>query len=531
MRRILLFISLLSLFVLLFSCRKGMEKPSWDTQDLAPLVKTSLNINNLLPDSILQANPDSSMKIVYQNDIFHFSMDTLFKIPDTSLIQAYTIPIAVTLQPGQTVVSNNLSETTYSLQGAQLRTIVIKSGFINYNVKSFIHEVTNFVYGLPCATLNGVPFTVNISVPAAVGNTPGIYNQTYNLSGYVLDLTGINKNKINTIYTSLTALVSPLGHAVLVNPTDSLVIKNTFQKFIPYYAKGYFGQSTFKVGPSETEFSMFKSIVDGTIQLEDVNFNLSIENPIGLDAQIFINNLNSINSHKGTNIGLANSIIGSPININRAAESGGNVFSTYKNFPLNTSNSNIKQMLENLPDKFGYSMQMITNPLGNVSGSNDFIYSDKLLKVKMDMEIPLSLVANNLTLVDTLPLNIGGNNGSGNINSGKITLIADNGFPFNAALQIYLLNNNNIAFDSLFIGANTIGAAPINSNLRAIDKKTTTIVIPLSEAKMNLLYNTKKTIFKIKFNTSAQPQYIKIYSNYSIDFTLIGDINYKIQLK
>jgi uncharacterized protein YueI len=93
------------------------------------------------------------------------------------------------------------------------------------------------------------------------------------------------------------------------------------------------------------------------------------------------------------------------------------------------------------------------------------------------------------------------------------------------------LNNNNIAFDSLFIGANTIGAAPINSNLRAIDKKTTTIVIPLSEAKMNLLYNTKKTIFKIKFNTSAQPQYIKIYSNYSIDFTLIGDINYKIQLK
>ena len=485
-----------------------MEKPSWDTEDLLPLINASLSINNLLPDSVLQANPDSSMKIVYQNDIFHFSMDTLFKIPDTSLIKAYTVPVPVTVQPGQPVVNNNLSETTYNLHQAQLRTIIIKSGFVNYNIRSSIHEVTNFVYGLPCATLNGVPFTINISVPAAVGNTPGVYNQTYDLSGYIIDLTGINKNKINTIYTSLTALVSPSGHAVLVNPTDSLVINNTFQKFIPYYAKGYFGEDTLKIGPSETDFSMFKRIVDGTIQLEDVNFNLSIENPIGLDAQVFINNLNSINTRKGTNISLVNSVIGSPININRASESGGNVFPTYANFPLNTGNSNIKPMIENLPDKFGYSMQMITNPLGNISGSNDFIYSDKLLKVIMNMEIPLSFVANNLTLVDTLALNIASNSGVQNIKSGTITLIADNGFPFNATLQIYLLNAHNVAIDSLFSNVNTIDAAPINSSLRATGKKTTKIIIPLSESKMNLLYNTKKAISKIKFNHNRHRQFV-----------------------
>lgn len=508
-----------------------MEKPSWDTQDLAPLISASLDINNLLPDSILQANPDSSLKIVYQNNIFHFSMDTLFKIPDTSLFNSYTIPSAVTVQPGNPVISNNLSETTYSMQGAQLRTVVIKSGFINYSIKSYIHEVTNFVYGLPCATLNGVPFTVNIIVPAAVGNTPGIYNQTYDLSGYVLNLTGINKNKINTLYTSLTALVSPQGQAVLINPTDSLIIKNTFQNFVPYYAKGYFGQNTFNIGPSESSFSMFERIVDGSIQLEDVNFNLSIENPIGMDAQVFINNLNSINTNKGTNIGLVNSVVGSPININRAAETVGAVLPTYANFPLNTSNSNIKPMLENLPNKFGYSIQMVTNPLGNISGSNDFIYSDKLLKVLMNMEIPLSMVATNLTLVDTLALNIAGTNGAQNINSGTITLIANNGFPFASELQIYLLNENNISIDSLFINSNVIDAAPINSSFRATNKKTTTLIIPLSEGKMNLLYNTKRVLFKIKFNTSAQPQYMKIYSDYGIDIKLIGDINYTIQLK
>lgn len=507
-----------------------MEKPFWDTQILAPLITASLDINNILPDSILQTNADSSMKIVFQNDIYQLAMDTLFKIPDTTLKQIYTIPFPVTFNPGQVVVNNSLSETTYNLQGVQLRATTVKSGFVHYQIKSLIKEVTDFVYSIPCAKLNGVPFTINVSVPAAVGNIPGIYDQTYDLSGYVFDLTGIYHNKVNTLYTSSTSMVSPTGQPVLVNNTDSLIINNSFFNIIPSYAKGYFGQKTFDVGPSETKFSLFNRIVGGTLQLEDVNFNLKIENPIGLDAQIYFNNLSSVNSHTGNVINLNNSIIGAATNINRASESGGNVFQTVANFPLTTSNSNIKQMIENLPDKFGYSMQIIANPLGNISGSNDFIYSDKLMKASMDIEVPLSLVATNLTLVDTLALNIS-NNGVQKVNDGTITLSADNGFPFNAAMQIYYLNDANVAVDSIFASTNVIDEAPINSDLRVISKKLTQIVIPMSAKKMDLLYNTKKLMLKIKFNTSSQPDYIKIYSDYTIDVKLIGDFNYTIQLK
>ena len=216
---------------------------------------------------------------------------------------------------------------------------------------------------------------------------------------------------------------------------------------------------------------------------------------------------------------------------NRAAESGGIIYPTYANFPLNTTNSNIKPMIENLPNKFGYSMQIITNPLGNVSGSNDFIYSDRLLKATLKMEIPLSLVANNLTLADTLDLNISQNDGTQNIHEGTITLFANNGFPFDAKLQLYLLNESNVVTDSIFGYANTIVEAPINSSLRVIGKKLTKITLPVSESKMNLLYDTKKVVMKIRFNTSAQPQYIKIYSEYSIEVKLVGDFNYTIKLQ
>lgn len=518
--------------IVFFSCRKEIGKPFWDTEVLTPLIEASLDINNILPDSLLVANPDSSLKIVYQNDIYKISMDTLFQIPDTTLHKTYNIPIPITLSPGQNIPFSSSSETTYQLPGVQLRTAIIKSGYVSFSVKNKIREVTVFAYTIPYATLGGVPFSINISVPPRIGNTPGVYSQTFDLSGYTFDLTGVNHNKINTIYTLLTASISSLApDTVLVNPSDSLLVDNVFYDINPYYAKGYFGQNTFNIGPSKSDFSLFNRIVAGSINLENINFNFKIENPIGLDARVYMNNLSSINTRTGNTINLTNSIIGSPININRASESGGNVYPTYADFPLTVSNSNIKAMIENLPDQFGYTMLLNTNPLGNISGSNDFIYSDKLLKARMDMEIPLSLVATNLTLADTLALNISNNNGVQNIHSGTITLFANNGFPFNAALQLYLLNDNNVVTDSLVGYTNTIDEASVNSSYRVISKKLTKIVIPVSEDKMNLLYNTKKVMLKIKFNTINQPQYIKIFSDYTIDVRLVGDFNYTIQLR
>jgi hypothetical protein len=515
-----------------YACRKEMEKASWDTDLLAPIVNASMSINNILPDSILQSNADSSMKIVYEGDIYKISMDTLFNIQDTTLVNSYNLPVPYSAAPGTNFITNNTSETTYNLGGPQLRTVIIKRGFVRFKVNSLVEGKTTFVYKIPCATLGGNQFMVNVTVPAAVGSTPGIFDRVYDLSGYTISLTGIANNKVNTIYTSLSAGISSSEpNSVMIQPSDVLSIENTFYDMFPHYAKGYFGTNTFNVGPDQTDFEMFNRIVDGTIQLEDVDFKLNLENPIGLDARVFINNLTSINSRTGNSISLANSIIGSPINVNRAAESGTTVYPTYQSFPLTTSNSNIKPMIENLPDKFGYSLQLTTNPMGNVSGSNDFIYSDQLLKAKMNMEIPLSLIATNLTLVDTLDLNIQTTEESQNIKSGTITLFAHNGFPFDASVQLYMLDNNLNITDSLYTYANTIDQAVINSSLRVTSKKATKLVSTISESKMQLLYSTKKVKLKVKFNTASQSQYVKIYSDYGIDIQLIGNINYTIQLK
>ncbi len=519
---------------LFFSCRKENERPSWDTQLLAPLVNASLNINNLLSGSFLHANADSSLKIVYQNDIYGLSMDTLFKIKDTSIITNYPL-VSTSLNQGQAIITNTPTTTTYSLPGVQLRKIIVKEGKVKYKITSDVHHLTDFDYSIPSATLNNVPFTIHVTVPAAVGTTPGIYSATFDLAGYTIDLTGPSHNVVNTISTLVSISITNSGGGVQLNNGENVSIDNTFSGLFPAYALGYFGQNTINIGPAVTDFTLFKRITAGSLGLESVNFNFNIENPIGLDARMYVSNLSSINTRTLSSVYLhANSLINVPININRASESDetgiGTDYPTYANFELNVKNSNIKQLIENLPDKLGYSLQIITNPLGNVSGSNDFIYSDKLLKATLNMEIPLSLVATNLTLVDTLSLNISNGSGVQNVHSGTLTLFADNGFPFDAAIQIYLLNNENMVADSIFGNINTIDEAPINANLRATGKKLTKLVIPMSESKMSLLYATKRIVLKVKFNTSAQPAYIRIYSNYSLDVKVAADFNYTVHL-
>jgi hypothetical protein len=524
------YLSLLFTCIVFFSCRKEIRNTSWDTEVLAPLIKTSLTINNLLPDSLLKTQPDSSLKIVYNSELYKLKMDELFTIPDTTIKDFFVLPIDLTFSPNQIVVNNDLSETTYDFgTGVQLKSVLIKSGSVKYTVKSHIHEVTDFIYSIPSAKLNGNPFTINVSVPAAVGNTPGVYSEVFDLSGYQLNLTGINSNKINTITTSLTAKVSPLGNPVLVTTTDSLIVENTFANLIPSNAKGYFGQNTFSIGPDEIDTKIFDRIIGGSIQLENVDFNLQIENPIGLDARLYINNLSSINTKNGNIVNLVTPIINSPVNINRASESNGTVYPSYKLIHL--PSDDIKPLIENIPDKFGYTIQLVTNPLGNISGSHDFIYSDKLFKATMNVEVPLSLVANDLTLVDTLNLTVSENSELNNVYDGVLTLFANNGFPFNASLQLYLLDGNNMPVDSILGNTNTIAEAPVNSSLKVTEKRTTKISIPVNADKMNLIRDTKKVLVKVKFNTSAQPNYIKIYSDYTFDVKLVGDFNYTIQVQ
>lgn len=520
-RILLLFLFFLTI---ISSCKKSL-KPSWDLNLETPLVYTTLGLNNIIPDSLLFINPDNSLSIVYESSLYDFQVDSLVKIPDT-ITSNYFPPIpGIVIQPGQTIF--NISEpSSLSFSDAEMSRIDIRRGSVILDIRHTISESVIITYKIPSAKKNGVQFQMTQILPPANGNQSHI-EKVFDLSGYSIDLKGLNGTDVNTIITATSAVLSPSANPYTITASDFFRIDARLSDISIDYAKGYFGTQQFNFGPDTSTFNVFRKIISGSINLEDVDFSLYLENGLGIDAQVVFKKLASLNTKTNHIVNLQSSLIGQPINISRAMEtyipSQPVVPSTYN---FNLDNSNIKALIENLPDKILFALDVAANPLGNVSSGNDFIYYGNYLKALFRFEMPLSLIANDLTIGDTVNISISKIENNP-VKSGTISIIADNGFPFSADLQVYMLDGNGNITDSL-LQNRIITAAPVDAGNIVIHKQRSVLSVFVDESKINRLFDTKRLYIKARFNTDHS-QYTKIYDSYKLDLKLTAKFNYLMQ--
>jgi len=227
----------------------------------------------------------------------------------------------------------------------------------------------------------------------------------------------------------------------------------------------------------------------------------------------------------------APSLVGTNINIDRATETGNSsdpVNETFKTITIDKTNSNLLDFIENLPDRLSYSLHLVTNPLGDVSFGNDFVYADYLVNNTLRFEMPLSFSASVLTFADTVDFVSNAEETFGNFRSGTLTLIADNGFPFEATMTLLLLDENMNVTASL-TGNSIIAAASIGGDGRVNHRSKSYVDIPVSEAQMEYLKKTKKLIVRAAFTTTHYPVLLSIYEDYNIHFKLVADVTYMIR--
>jgi hypothetical protein len=116
----------------------------------------------------------------------------------------------------------------------------------------------------------------------------------------------------------------------------------------------------------------------------------------------------------------------------------------------------------------------------------------------------------------------------GNFRSGTLTLIADNGFPFEATMTLLLLDENMNVTASL-TGNSIIAAASVGGDGRVNHRSKSYVDIPVSEAQMEYLKMTKKLIVRAAFTTTHYPVLLSIYEDYNIHFKLVADVTYMIR--
>jgi hypothetical protein len=108
----------------------------------------------------------------------------------------------------------------------------------------------------------------------------------------------------------------------------------------------------------------------------------------------------------GSTVALNAPIIGQDLYLAPATGSWNSLNPSTQQVQVNSGNSNIEQVMENLGSKFqaGYAIEI--NPNGNLNAGWDEIYSTSRIKVVLHAQMPLQLQADQLTLADTFQVSL-----------------------------------------------------------------------------------------------------------------------------
>jgi len=257
---------------------------------------------------------------------------------------------------------------------------------------------------------------------------------------------------------------------------------------------------------------------------------LVIANSVGVDGELTIREVTAYNSRNNSSVSLTGSVINKPINV--PGPKLPNVGQTISSgVELNSQNSNIKDLLNLLPDSLYFDLQVLANHKANKNQHDNFATGDSKISAIMDLEIPLHGMADNLTLETESGLDIAGAGLNEDVKDGSLNLIVENFFPFESAIQVYFYDNDKVIMDSLFHSGdqNVISAGLPGPDGIVVTPAKATLGSFFDENRLDQL-KMKSTSAKVKFRLSTKPagQNIKLYSNYRIDFRLVGDFKYHV---
>ncbi len=515
------YISLLFIFVLLLtSCNKDPH-PRWDVQILAPIVHTRLTMEDLLGDTLISSGQDDIVHIFYEKEIFKIGIDSVIDQPDTINNDLFQFPFSGILPPSTQLV-NSQEIKKFDFAGIDVRYIIIESGKLRLEVINTVDENIQFAYSIPAVTFNNAGFNLSEKIPAnTLSGSP--YTKNYDISGYYIDMRGPGGTSSNKLLTNMQMQIDPAGDSVYISNNDSLRILVYFTDLKIFHLRGFFGTDMYESELEYIDLDIFNNMAAGNFDLSEAQVRMILENKLGLDFQFRLQDLGVLNTHDNLQITSDAEAVGSVFNIERASElqqPGQLIQAT--SLIIDLENSNVTDLFEIRPDKMYYDIELKSNPLGNSSMGNDFAYSNHNLTANIEIDIPLNISATNLQLSDTSEFIFNIDKNYSYIEKGNFNFIAENNFPFDADIQIYVLKNGQI-LDSLFTENETVSAAQTDATNNVIAPVTTSLQAVLDK---NRLYNMDQAddmIIQARLNTVGSGNNITFYNHYYMDIQISGD--------
>jgi len=521
--RFLLFISALAFF----SCRKP-SNANWDVDLVLPVVTADLNIQNFSGDSLFQTGTGGLLHLKIKREVASLLLDSLFSIPDTAISSSFTnsfVPVGRNPGEGLPIAPKDLEFKPG--HGILLKRAVIRSGSILVKFSNKLPQPIDLVYLLPTVKKDGQVFTIKETVPTGTNSLV----KTYDIAGYDMGLRGISGTNYNTLAQNFTVNISTTASGSVLVPTGEVAsLEVNFNGAKPEFVEGYFGQDTITIDPDTTDISIINNLKASNFMLSEATMDFSIVNELGTEFSGSLANISAINTQSHKTVVLTNNGLSS-INLNRATRNGSVVTPTTKNLLFNNTNSNITSFISNLPDKISYQGQVVMNPLGNISGSNDFAFANTGIRILADIDIPLRFTADYLELTTVDDVKFESSDQLDHVNSGRFVIQATNGFPFTAKVQAYMYNDKKQLIDSIFVGgANYLIGGDVNAQNEVTTPRYSKIYIPVTKLKIDNLTKCKTIEIVSRLIMPPNPPEIKLLENYKLDIKVTAELSYNIGL-
>lgn len=434
---------------------------------------------------------------------------------------------AVAAFPTQDVIDQD-EGLTLDMNGAEIKYFKVRSGRLRIKVVSTIQEDMSMVLSLPGTTKDGKAFYQELSLPGPAGVGVATTEQIYDMTGYTLDFRGKNPDvtdTVNTFHQILRVTLDSSGRKLAVGLSDSIRLEYRLEGMKPEYAIGYLGNTLSRTGLDTTNFDLFKGL-DGDLTFKDVKLDFIFRNSIGAEGRLKLHHLKGQNIFNGRSQILDADplkdyvLVGKP-EFKRDAY-------TETSFSLGTSNSNIKEFLEVLPQKLEYDLETEVSPGGNVNNYQDFVFDNSRMDVIMRLDVPISFAFGGLTLRDTQAVNFAELGDMTRVKSATLFLDMTNYFPldFDLDFQLFDKNFNSLGYFDISPDGG-VARGNYDANGFVVKPSETPLRIKLPREKVGALVKTQYIGIVMKVKGTGQMQ--KIYGNSKLDMRAKVQFEYEMR--
>lgn len=505
---------LLTLCLLLFFSRCNREKTTWNPEFATPIAYGQLSVFDVEENDYLLLDEDL-IKVHYYDTLAPLDLTELIDLGDTTLEASYSLGFSfgpIPIENGNDIFS--LSEDfTFNLDDAELRNGKIKSGTLRVIFESNVDGYLDLAYSLPSIVLNGEPLSIASQTTPALDEDPYTEELLVDVSGYSLDFTGLSGNDRNTLFGELSVATSTAPtYIAQIFGDDEIRVKLELLEIEVEELRGYFGQWNREVDELITLDSVFYE--GGNVTLSEIDVNLEFINNFGIDAQFEITDFSALNTINAQELMLTTTGLYQQFNVPRAIETPTGLIPNSFGFGFDEA-SNLAEVVSLTPNQFRLQADAILNPLGDISGGFDFYLDRFPFQVVTDVQFPLCVGITDLTLSDTLAVDLE------NVEDVKsITLFVnlENEFPVGFEFSLSLEGDEAPLLTGEVLAANELG-----------ESIPTTIELTLSEDQLERLAASEFVLVSATANTTAGEE-AKFLTSQEIDIFITAEITYEASL-